>query len=51
MKKEFWMAIHNFVAHPLMQLMWWVSLCGKWKRMASWGEWIHDVTYPEKEGE
>lgn len=25
---EFWWAVHNLIAHPLSQLIWWTSLCG-----------------------
>lgn len=43
---EFWWAIHNLVAHPLSQLLWWASLCGRVQSVARLGDWVHDVTVP-----
>jgi hypothetical protein len=43
---EFWWAVHNLVAHPLSQVMWWLSLCGVIKTVARASEWVHDWTVP-----
>jgi len=43
---EFWWAIHNLIAHPLSQIVWWISLFGTIKPIASFGDWIHDWTVP-----
>lgn len=44
---EFWWAVHNLIAHPLMQLLWWLSLCGRIGPVAAAGDWLHDATAPE----
>ncbi len=46
---EFWWAIHNLVAHPLMQLLWWASLCGLIRSLARLSDWTHEVTVPSHE--
>lgn len=43
---EFWWAIHNLVAHPLSQFIWWASLCGLVKSISKFGDWVHDWTVP-----
>lgn len=43
---EFWWAVHNLVAHPLSQILWWLSLCGVLRPIARTGDWLHDVTIP-----
>jgi len=45
---EFWWAVHNLIAHPLMQLLWWMSLCGLIKSVANIGDWLHDWTTPKE---
>lgn len=44
---EFWWAVHNLFAHPVSQLVWWLSLCGVVKPIAKCGDWIHDQTIPK----
>lgn len=44
---EFWWAVHNLVAHPVSQILWWLSLCGNIKPLARSGDWIHDFTIPK----
>lgn len=44
--REFWWAIHNLLAHPLSQLVWFVSLFGYIKPLRAFSVWIHDVTVP-----
>lgn len=39
-------AVHNLVAHPVSQLLWWCSLCGVLHPVAALGDWLHDVTVP-----
>lgn len=43
---EFWGAIHNAVAHPVYQLLWWLSLCGLIKPVVLFGDWLHEWTTP-----
>ena len=44
---EFWWALHNLAAHPLSQLLWWASLCGRIEPASSLADWVHDATVPE----
>jgi hypothetical protein len=44
--QEFWWAIHNLIAHPLMQLLHWLSLCGLIKSIDDFGERLHNWTMP-----
>lgn len=37
-----WWAIHNLVAHPLSEILYWL-------RLERIGNWIHDKTVPEHE--
>lgn len=48
---EFWWSVHNIIAHPLSQFLWWGSLCGKWRTVADFAEFVHDWTLPEHEHE
>lgn len=43
---EFWWAIHNLLVHPLMQLLWWTSLCGRIRFLSEFGDWLHEWTTP-----
>ena len=43
---EFWWAVHNLIAHPLSQLLWWLSLCGTIKAVARSSDRLHDWTVP-----
>lgn len=43
---EFWWAVHNLFAHPLSQILWWLSLCGWNGPVARLSNWVHDVTVP-----
>jgi hypothetical protein len=44
---EFWWTVHNMIAHPLMQVVWWLSLFGYFKSIANLSDWLHDVTCPQ----
>lgn len=44
---EFWWAVHNLIAHPASQFLWWGSLCGRIKPIARAGDWCHDWTVPQ----
>lgn len=45
MATQFWWAVHNLIAHPLSEILYWFGL-----QQAS--NWIHDKTVPEhKPGE
>jgi len=46
---EFWWAVHNLIAHPASQLVWWLSLCGVVKPVAKFSDWLHDWTVPVHE--
>ncbi len=46
LRREFWWAVHNLVAHPLSQLLWWASLFGLIRPVARLGDWLHDWTVP-----
>lgn len=46
---EYWWAVHNLLAHPLLQLCWWASLCGRIAPLARLGDWLHEVTTPVEE--
>jgi hypothetical protein len=39
LRNRTWWAIHNIIAHPLMELLGWIGL-----RRA--GNWLHDKTVP-----
>lgn len=39
---DFWWVIHNLIAHPVSELLYWVGL-------SHFGEWLHDETVPEHE--
>lgn len=43
---EAWWALHNLLAHPLSQILWWASLCGLVRPVARAGDWLHDATVP-----
>lgn len=43
---EFWWAVHNLLAHPLSQLLWWASLCGLLSPLRRLADWCHDATVP-----
>jgi hypothetical protein len=43
---EFWWAVHNLIAHPVSQLIWWLSLFGLIKPISNFGDWLHDWTVP-----
>jgi hypothetical protein len=43
---ELWWAVHNLVAHPLSQFLWWVSIFGFFRPVVRASDWIHDVTVP-----
>lgn len=43
---EFWWALHNLIAHPLSQLLWWLSLCGLIRAVARLSDRVHDATVP-----
>lgn len=43
---EFWWAVHNLIAHPIGQFIWWCSLCGVIKPIEDFGDWLHDWTVP-----
>lgn len=47
--EEFWWAMHNLVAHPFMQIMWWLSLCNTFPRINNIGERFHEWVCPEIE--
>lgn len=38
-KEKFWWAIHNLIAHPLSEALYWLWL-------EPVGNWIHDATVP-----
>jgi hypothetical protein len=44
--REFWWAIHNLIAHPVMQVCRFISLFGTIRSVDSFGEWLHDWTTP-----
>ena len=44
MRREIWWAIHNLIAHPLSEILYWVGL-------GRIGNWIHDHTIPGGAGE
>lgn len=46
LRVEFWWAVHNMIAHPASQLVWWLSLCGVIAPVARIGDWMHDWTVP-----
>lgn len=37
--KWFWWAVHNIIAHPLSEVLYWI-------RLSKAGNWIHDNTLP-----
>lgn len=39
---DLWWAIHNLIAHPLSEILYWLGL-------ESIGGWLHDETVPEHE--
>lgn len=45
-KIEFWWAVHNLIAHPILQILRFVSLFGLLKRVDRWGDQLHDWTTP-----
>ena len=48
---EFWWAVHNLIAHPLSQLIWWASLCGLILPLVKLGEMVHNWTIPVPDAE
>jgi hypothetical protein len=46
LKLEFWWAVHNLIAHPVSQILWWLSGCGTIRTINDFGNWVHDVTIP-----
>ena len=36
---NFWWAVHNLLAHPLSELLYWL-------RLRKLSEWVHDETVP-----
>jgi len=42
MKTQLWWAIHNIIAHPLSEILYWTGL-------KTWADWIHDNTIPDHE--
>lgn len=41
---EFWYAVHNLIAHPLLVVTWWLSLGGRVRVILRIGNWFHAVT-------
>lgn len=46
MKRHLMLALHNLLAHPVMEIMFWLSLCGRIGFLNGFGRWLHDVTVP-----
>ena len=45
-RREFWWTVHNCFAHPVMQLLWFLSLFGVFQSLVRLGDWIHHSTVP-----
>lgn len=39
---DLWWCIHNLIAHPLSEVLYWL-------RLETASQWIHDITIPEHE--
>ena len=43
---EFWWCVHNLFAHPVYQMLWFLSLFGLVKPVKRLASWVHDITVP-----
>lgn len=49
MKKHLMYAVHNLIAHPLSEILYWLGVIHHSFR--DLGNWVHDVTLPADEEE